>query len=179
MHATIAILIASIIQIILHRLIWKKIEKSHLIGLAILIPLGSLTLFFHDENILKWKPTIINWIFAALFFGSQYIGKKSLSQRFIDNAMSSSETIKVNLTNRQLQKINFCAVLFFIASGIINIWVAFNFSTETWVHFKLFGLMGLNLAALFGLMFYILKHTKEHSAHTSETITPPPSEGQD
>ena len=81
--AIIATLIHSAIQWIMH----KKLEKQHIINLVVILLFGSLTLIFHDDTFIKWKVTVINWIFALILFGSQFIGKKNIIQRQLEEAI--------------------------------------------------------------------------------------------
>ncbi|MRI34597.1 septation protein IspZ [Endozoicomonas sp. OPT23] len=108
----------------------KSLEKSQLITLAAVMLFGSMTLTFHDEAFLKWKAPIVNWIFAAAFLGSQFIGEKPLVQRMMDHAIS--------LPNEIWLKMNLSWVVFFILLGAANLFVAFTFH-EIWVDFKVFG----------------------------------------
>lgn len=175
--ATQAILLGSLVQLLLHWLIWKKVEKSLLISLAILFPLCGMTLYFQNENFLKWKPTLINWLFALILLGSEWFSEKSIAARLIEKALlSSNPDGVVRLTSSQLKAINYWAAGFFFLVGVLNLWVAFQFSTDIWVQFKLFGLIGLNFIAMFALMLYIAKQQKEiahePSSHQENDSTP-------
>jgi len=175
--ATQVILLGSLVQLLLHWLIWKKVEKSLLISLAILFPLCGMTLYFQNENFLKWKPTLINWLFALILLGSEWFSEKSITARLIEKTLlSSNPDGVVRLTSSQLKVINYWATGFFFLIGALNLWVAFQFSTDIWVQFKLFGLIGLNFVAMFALMLYIAKQQKETahepSSHQENDSTP-------
>jgi intracellular septation protein len=98
---------------------------------------GGLTLLVHDATFIKWKPTIVNWLFAAAFLGSQFMKGPSIIQRMLGE--------NVTLEPRDWTRLNLMWVAFFAFSGVLNLWVAFNFDEATWVNFKLFGLMGITL----------------------------------
>lgn len=148
--ATAVAIIASVLQVAYVYFKYKKVEKTHLITLALIVILGGLTLILHDETFIKWKPTIVNWGFALAFLGSHFIGKKPIIQRMMDNA--------IKLPNPIWTKLSFLWIIFFIFSGLINIYVAFNYDTDTWVNFKLFGLMGLTLVFIVAQGFYISRY---------------------
>ncbi len=122
----------------------------HLITLAILVVFGGLTLILRDPVFIKWKPTVVNWLFGATFMGSQFIGEKTLVERMMSHAITAPVAI--------WRRINLAWVVFFVAMGALNIYVAYNFSEEAWVNFKLFGMMGLTLVFVFGQAFYLSRY---------------------
>ena len=125
----------------------RRFEKMHLITLGILIVFGGLTLALRDPVFIKWKPTVVNWLFAAVFLGARLFSKTSLIERMMGHAVSVPAQI--------WDRLNWAWVLFFVFIGIINLYVAFNYSEDTWVNFKLFGMMGLTLVFVFGQAFYL------------------------
>ncbi len=149
--ATAVIIVATVVQVGWHWFKNGKVENMHLITLVLVLVLGGLTLLLQDENFIKWKPTIVNWAFALAFLGSQFIGKKNLLQRMLDKQITvSSDKVWTNL--------NFAWIAFFIVIGIVNLFVAFNFDTNTWVNFKLFGMLGLTLVFVIGQSFYLTRY---------------------
>jgi len=149
--ATAVIIVASILQVGFFWLKHRRVENMHLITMGLVLLLGGATLLLHDPVFIYWKPTIVNWAFAIAFFGSEFIGKKNLLQRMLDSQITlASKTVWKNL--------NFTWVVFFMAMGAINLYVAFNFDEDTWVNFKLFGMMGLTIAFVIGQSFYLAKH---------------------
>ena len=154
---------ASFIQVAGSWLINRKVEKMHLITFAILAVFGGATLLFHDPLFIKWKPTVINWLFAAVFLGSQFIGEKPIIERMMGHALSVDRPI--------WNKLNIAWVIFFIISGLANIYVAFNYDENTWVNFKLFGLMGMTFVFVIGQAFFLAKYmpTEDQQAISQET----------
>ena len=148
--ATAVAIAASFIQVGLHWLKHRKIENSHLITLVILILFGGATLLLQDETFIKWKPSVVNWVFALVFLASQFIGNKTIIERM----MSKSITLPAAIWT----KLNLSWVVFFIALGIINLYVVYNYDTDTWVNFKLFGMMGLTIVFIIGQAFYMSRH---------------------
>ncbi|WP_020560092.1 septation protein A [Thiofilum flexile] len=149
--ATLGIIIATLIQNIVHFVIYRKLERMHVISLAILIAFGSLTLAFRDGNFIIWKVTVINWLFAAVFLGSEWVGeRKPLVERMMGKALQVPRPIWL--------KANRLWVGFFLVLGILNLIVAYNFSETAWVNFKLFGVLGLTLVFVIAQAFYLQRH---------------------
>ncbi len=144
--ATAASIFASFIQVGWYWHKHRRFEPLHLITLAVLVVFGGMTIVLRNDVFIKWKPTIINWIFAALVLGSQYLGRKNLAERLLGNQLALPERIWLRL--------NVSWGVFFLLMGALNLYVAFfygqNLDAETrlsvWVNFKFFGIMGLTLA---------------------------------
>ncbi|MCK4704318.1 MAG: septation protein IspZ, partial [Gammaproteobacteria bacterium] len=118
----------------------------------------------------KWKPTVLNWLFAAVFFISFFIGEKTLVERAMGNQIELPEAI--------WNRLNIAWVVFFIISGAANLYVAFYYALDmdektrmdTWVDFKLFGLMGLTLIFIILQAIYLTRHMSEEDEAIEETI---------
>jgi len=151
--ATAVMIVASILQVAITWLLTKKVEKSHLITLVLVVVLGGATLWLQNPDFIKWKPTAVNWLFALAFIGAQLFTDKSLLERMM------AEHIQLPLAI--WKRLNIAWVLFFIISGLANIYVAFNFPEETWVNFKLFGLLGLTIVFIIGQSVYLAKYVTE------------------
>jgi len=148
--ATAVLIIASAVQTIGVRL-WKgKFEQNHVITLILVAAFGGLTLLLHDEMFIKWKVSVINWLFGVVFLGSMWIGKKSMIQRMLGG--------QVELPNEIWARLNMAWAIFFIALGFLNLYVIYNFDTDTWVNFKLFGLMGLTVVFIIAQSLYMAKY---------------------
>lgn len=152
--ATLVAMISGTLQILYE---WKtrgKVEIMPIITLAMIIVLGGATLIFQNELFIKWKPTLVNWAFGVVFLGSQYIGEKNLIRRMMEG--------NVRLTDESIwNKLNKIWAIFFIVLGFVNLYVAYFFSTETWVNFKLFGLLGLTFAFVIGQAIYLTRYIVE------------------
>jgi len=158
--ATAVLIVACAIQTFGHRIIKGRFENSHLITLILVALFGGLTLVLQDEVFIKWKPTVINWLFAIVFIGSQYIGKKSVIERMMGANIVLPSTVWT--------KLNLAWALFFTVLGALNLYVAFSFDTDTWVNFKLFGLMGLTFIFIIAQSFYLMPYIKESEAPDSD-----------
>jgi len=151
--ATAVIIAATVIQIGYVYVKEKKVEKIHIITLVLILVLGGLTLVLQDERFIKWKPSIVNWGFALVFFGSHFIGQKTIVERMMGQAISLPSAIWVRLS--------WIWIAFFIIAGVANLYVAFNYDTDTWVNFKLFGLMGMTLVFILIQGLYISQYMQE------------------
>lgn len=164
--ATLTAILATLIQVALSALIVKKVEKMPIITLVILIVFGGATLAFKDPVFIQWKPTVINWLFALVFLASHFIGSKTLVQRMMSHVLDISNVkIWINL--------NFAWVGFFIVSGLANVLVApeidplnLNFSLDTWVEFKLFGLLGLTIIFVIAQAIYLARYMPSENKET-------------
>jgi len=156
--ATLVAMIVAIIQVIYEWVTRGKVETMLIITLAMIVILGGATLIFQDEMFIKWKPSLVNWAFGLAFLGSQYIGEKPLIQRMMET--------NVHLTEEKIwKKLNLVWAIFFMSLGVINLYVAYHFNTETWVNFKLFGLLGLTFAFIIAQAFYLTRYiVEEHES---------------
>ncbi|MFT7234581.1 MAG: intracellular septation protein [Methylophagaceae bacterium] len=158
--ATAVMIVATICQNAYNWTRHGKLEKSHLITLVLVVMLGGATLWLQDPYFIMWKPTVVNWLFALGFLGAQLFTSQSLLERMM------SEHLK--LPSPIWSCLNVAWILFFILSGIANIYVAFNFDEATWVNFKLFGLLGLTIVFIIGQSFYLSQYILEPTEHNSE-----------
>lgn len=151
--ATAVLIIACFIQTAGHWAMHRKFEKSHIITLVLVSLFGGATLLLQDEMFIKWKPSVINWIFGVVFIGSQFIGEKNIIQRMLGAQLELPQIIWRNL--------NSAWALFFISLGFLNLYVVYNYDTDTWVDFKMFGLMGLTLGFMLLQGLYLARHIKD------------------
>ncbi len=132
-----------------------RIEKMQLVTLALVILLGGATILFKDKTFIQWKPTIVNWLFGIAFLGSHFIGRKTVVQRLMESS--------IELAQQTWRRLNFGWVVFFMAMGVINLIVAYGFSEDTWVNFKLFGMLGLTLLFILAQGIYISRHLPQQN----------------
>lgn len=150
--ATGVAIVAGVLQLAIHWLRHRRLETMHMVTLGLLVVLGGATLVLQNEMFIKWKPTVVNWLFAAVFLGSHFIGKRPLTQRMMDATIDLPPAIWTRL--------NLGWGLFFLAMGVVNLWVVYNFSTETWVNFKLFGMLGLTIVFVIAQSIYVMRHIR-------------------
>ncbi|MDO8774750.1 MAG: septation protein A [Burkholderiaceae bacterium] len=135
--ATVVVIVATAAQIIWLAARGQKIDKMLWVSLALVVVLGGATIYFHSENFIKWKPTVLYWVMGGALLMGQFLFKK--------NGIKSLMGAQMTLPDSVWRKVNLAWVGFFALMGVLNLWVAFNFSTDMWVNFKLFGATGLML----------------------------------
>ncbi len=152
---------AALVQSLSYRIKHGRFERMHLVTLGLLLLFGGLTLALHDPVFIKWKPTVINWLFGVVFAGSAWFGKKPLVQRMMDHAVSiDNPTV--------WSRLNWAWVAFFALMGALNLYVAFHFDEATWVNFKLFGLLGLTFVFIFAQAMYLSRHMPAEDTEESK-----------
>jgi len=151
--ATVIAIAASAAQVAFYWFKNRSFETTHVATLLIITVFGGLTLYLQDEAFIKWKPTIVNWLFGLVCIGSQFIGQQPIIQRMMKDNLSLPNSVWTNL--------NAMWAAFFIFLGGINLFVMYNFDTDTWVNFKLFGMLGLTLLFVVLQGFYLMKHIQE------------------
>jgi intracellular septation protein len=121
-----------------------KIEKMLLVNGAIISVLGGITLLLHDQTYIMWKPTVLYWLMAAVLLVSNLFFEKNFIQQMMGKMIHAPKPI--------WDKVNWVWVVFLVALGFLNLYVAFNFSLDTWVNFKLFGVTSM-------LFLFMVAHT--------------------
>jgi intracellular septation protein len=151
-YATAAAMLISLVQVSVYWYKHRSFDKLQLVTLILILLLGGATLILHKPIFIKWKPSVVYWVFALIFFGSNYIGKKPLMQHMMDK--------KIQLPTYVWKRINLSWGIFFALIGFLNLYVIYHFSTDTWVNFKLFGVLGLTVVFSIGQAIYLSRHVK-------------------
>lgn len=146
---------ATIVQIAWLKLRGRKVEVMQWVSLGIIVVFGGLTLLLHDETFIKWKPTILYWL-----FGSALLIARATGRNLIRTFMGA----QLNLLDPVWERLNQMWALYFAAMGALNLWVAFTFPTDVWVNFKLFGTLGLTLVFILLQGVYLGRFIKEEPA---------------
>jgi intracellular septation protein len=144
--ATAVAIVATFLQIGWVWLRHRKVDTMLWISLGVITVFGGATLLFHNETFIKWKPTVLYWLFAAVLLGGRVFFERNLIKSMLGE--------KMLMPDIAWNRMNLSWVAFFTTMGLLNLYVAYSFSTETWVNFKLFGGMGLTFVfvLLQGLM---------------------------
>ena len=150
--ATVVVIVATLAQILWLKARRRKVDTMLWVSLALVTVLGSATIYFHSENFIKWKPTVLYWVMGASLLLGQLIFKK--------NGIKALMGAQMNLPDPVWRTVNLSWVVFFTLMGFLNLWVAFNFPTSTWVNFKLFGGMGLMLVFVLAQALLLNKYIK-------------------
>lgn len=143
MHtAILTIMVAISLQVLVTWLVKRTVSRMLLASAVLVVVLGGVSLLLNNDLIFKWKPTVLNWMFAAIFFGSRYVGDRPIAQRILESVSKD----EFHLSQADWRRLNLMWVAFFLVSGAANIFVAYRFAEPVWVNFKLFGLTGMTLA---------------------------------
>lgn len=143
---------AAIGQIAYIKLSGQRIEPMHWINLSVIVLFGGATLWLQNEAFIKWKPTVLYWLFGVILLGSQWLVGKNLLQKLLAE--------KVSLSDAGWRTLNMSWAAFFLFAGALNLFVAFSgyFSESAWVNFKVFGLMGLLIVFVIIQSLWLGKH---------------------
>ena len=131
----------------------RKVDNMLWVSLVVILVFGGATLLLQNETFIKWKPTVLYWLFAAVLGTAELVFGKNVVRSMMEH--------QVTLPTAVWSRLNLSWIVFFAAMGALNLYVAFNFSTDTWVNFKLFGGMGLML--LFGIVqaLFLARHIED------------------
>jgi intracellular septation protein len=167
--ATATAIAATFLQIGILALLKRKIDTMLWVSLAIIVVFGGATLLLHDETFIKWKPTVLYWLFAlALAVSALAFGKNLI------RAMLSAQ---VEVPEPVWARLNWSWAAFFAFMGVANLLVAYNFATDMWVNFKLFGATGLMLVFVLLQAVYLARHMPEDKPAQEKPADDRPRQG--
>jgi intracellular septation protein len=132
----------------------RKVDTMLWVSLVVIVLFGGATLIFQDESFIKWKPTVLYWLFGSTLLASAVLLRKNLIRSLLEEQIKLPEAV--------WSQLNAAWIGFFTVMGFLNLFVAYSFSTDTWVNFKLFGGMGLMLAFVIAQGMFLAKHIEEH-----------------
>ena len=147
--ATAALMIGVTLQVIIYYLLRKPIGNELKLTFWVSMVFGGLTLYFRDETFIQWKPTIVNWAFAAALIGSQRFFGKNLIRSLLGAQLELPEPV--------WNRLNSGWALGFLIAGLLNLFVAYQFSMDFWVNYKLFGGLAITLTYLVITMVYLTR----------------------
>jgi len=131
----------------------RKVDTMLWVSLGLVVVFGGATLILHDETFIKWKPTILYWLFAGILFGSAQFFGRNLIRKMLEQQVQVPDLIWARL--------NLAWIGFFLVMGVLNLHIAFTYNTETWVTFKLFGGMGLMIVFIVAQGLVLAKYIPE------------------
>jgi len=158
--ATVVVVFATLAQVLWLKARRQKVDMMLWISLVLVTVLGGLTVWLHSETFIKWKPTGLYWAMGLSFLVSQFAFGRNLLKLMLGEQMQLPEAV--------WSRLSLAWVAFFAGMGVLNLWVAFNFSTDTWVNFKLFGGIGLMLLFTLAQGLYISRHLPEDEPATKD-----------
>ena len=153
--ATVVVIVATLAQVAILALRGKKIDLMLWVSLALVVVMGGLTVWLHNETFIKWKPTLLYWVMGSAFALAPLLFGKNLLKLLLGEQLQLPAPV--------WQRLNLAWVLFFATMGALNLWVAYNFSTDTWVNFKLFGSIGLMLVFTIAQGLYLARHMPDEA----------------
>jgi intracellular septation protein len=148
--ATLIAIVATLAQVVYLLLRGKRIEPMLWISLLIIVLFGGATIWLHNEAFIKWKPTVLYWLFAAALLGGVWLFKKNLMRLLLGS--------QLQLPERVWQQLNTLWAGFFTLMGVLNLYIAYSYSTNAWVNFKLFGFTGLTLVFVLFQAWFLSRH---------------------
>lgn len=151
--ATMVIIPATIVQVIFAKLKFGKVDAMLWASMVLIIVMGGLTLWLHDKRFIMWKPTVLYWLFTVVLLLAPVVAKRNLIRVMLEKQIKLPDPIWARL--------NLAWAVFFAVMGVLNIYVALNFSESAWVDFKLFGATGLMLLFVLGQGFFLARHMPE------------------
>jgi intracellular septation protein len=151
--ATAVAIAFTFVQVAWLKLRGKRVDAMLWASLVIIVVFGGATLVLQDETFIKWKPTVLYWLLSAVLGGAALMFRRNLIR-----AMLSEQ---VRLPDPVWNRLNWSWVGFFVFMGGLNLYVAFNYSTDLWVNFKLFGGMGLMLVFVVVQALFLARHVED------------------
>jgi intracellular septation protein len=151
--ATASAIVATIGQVAWVKWRHGKVDTMLWVSLGIIVVFGGATLLLHDETFIKWKPTVLYWFFAAALLFSRPLFGKNFIRSLLEEKMTLPDVVWHNL--------NLAWSIFFTVLGLVNLYVAFNYSLDAWVNFKLFGATSMMLVFILLQAFALSKYVQE------------------
>ena len=148
--ATVVVIVATLAQVVWLKLRRRKVDAMLWVSLALVVVLGGLTIWFHSETFIKWKPSALYWAMGLAFWLSPLLFNRNLLKVLLGE--------QLDLPGKVWHRLNFAWIAFFGVMGLLNIWVAYTFTTATWVNFKLFGGLGLMLLFMLAQGLWISRY---------------------
>src|SRR5689334_18955408 len=150
--ATLVVILATLVQVAVQLVRGKKVDMMLWVTFGLVVVLGGATIWFHNPTFIKWKPSVLYWVMALAFWISQAVFRKNLLQALIGEQLELPAPV--------WQRLNVAWIAFFAFMGVLNLYVAYSFSTATWASFKAFGATGLMLVFMVAQGFYLSRHLK-------------------
>jgi len=167
--ATAAAIAATFLQIGILALLKRKIDTMLWASLVIIVVFGGATLLLRDETFIKWKPTVLYWLFAGVLTVSALAFGKNLIRAMLSAQVAVPDPVWTRL--------NWSWAGFFAFMGVLNLFIAYSFPTDLWVNFKLFGATGLLLVFIVLQSIYLARHLPEEKPAEGESAADKPQQG--
>lgn len=158
--ATAVLMISSVIVWLLASALSRQNERRLMWMAIAVVVFGAATLILRDQRFIQWKPTVFNWVLAAVFLGSQFVGERNLLERLLGGQLS--------LTRRVWTQLNTLWIANFTVVGALNLFVAYRYEEGFWVSYKLYSSVGFTVVLMLLTILIVAPHLKEHDAAESE-----------
>lgn len=159
-----ALMIAMPIGFVIKYVRTKKVDKMYMWSTVFLLVFGAAALYFRNADFIYWKPTAFYWAVSIAFLLSLWIGEKPLVRRFLE---IGGELPTEKIVPADWRRLNLVWVVFFAAMGIANIYVAYNYSEQFWVNFKVFGLLALTFVFMIAQGLWLVAKLGNDDAATN------------
>jgi intracellular septation protein len=154
--ATGVAIVATIAQIAWLRYSTGKVEPMQWVSLGVIVLFGGATIIAQNDTFIKWKPTVLYWLMAGSLAAGQLFFRKNLLKSLMGSQLELPDTA--------WRVTNWSCIAFFSVMGVVNLWVAYHFDTDTWVNFKLFGGLGLMVLFVLAQAVYLGRYIKAEEA---------------
>ena len=158
---------ASLAQVAWIKARGRKVDVMLWVSLTLVVVLGGLTVYFHNETFIKWKPSALYWAMGLAFWISPLLFGKNLLRTLLGD--------QIQVSPKVWHRLNFAWVAFFGFMGLLNLWVAYTFATTVWVNFKLFGGIGLMLVFVLAQGVYLGRHIEDGALTAQPPQKAPPA----
>ncbi len=162
--ATAVAIVATVLQIAYLRVRHGKVEPMQWVSLGVIAVFGGATLLAHSETFIKWKPTVLYWLMGGALLIAQLVFRKNLIRSLMGAQMA--------LPDNAWRVLNWSWAGFFAIMGVVNLWVAYTFDTDTWVNFKLFGGLGFMLVFVVAQALYLSRYLKDEEDKQPTDVQP-------
>ena len=159
--ATAVLMIATIGVWLVMLAITQRNDKRLMWMMVAVVVFGTATLVLRDQRFIQWKPTVFNWVMAVLFFGSQFVGKKTLLERLLSQQLVLSEVI--------WKRLNALWVTNFVTVGALNLYVAYQYEEAFWVSYKLYSSIGFILLMMLLTVMIVAPHLRSEDQDIDPT----------
>ena len=163
--ATAVLMIATTAVWLIMLAITQRNDKRLMWMMVAVVAFGTATLVLRDQRFIQWKPTVFNWVMAALFFGSQFVGEKTLMERLLSQQLILSEVI--------WKRVNALWVTNFVTVGALNLYVAYQYEEAFWVSYKLYSSIGFILLMMLLTVMIVAPHLKSEDQDIDPTRDSP------
>lgn len=162
---TVVMSVITLVQVSVLKLMKRPVHLMLWITLALVVVLGGATIWFHNPVIIKWKPSIAYWVLGLSFWVSRVMFHRDLLQEMLGGEMQLPAAV--------WQRLNFAWVAFLGMMGLLNLYVAYSFSTSAWASFKVFGATGLMVVFSLGQVIYLSRYIKPDVTESKPPKTSP------